>query len=106
MIAELVIGVGCIALGFYAVYKLHDNCILIIYRRERSAGDAVTRGGSGRGQFSFGRTFRDLMQALKEHGSLNINYGSSSRRGNSSSHNLSMTRGQGVSNSRPEPISQ
>lgn len=75
MIAELIIGVGCLTLGFYAVYKLSNNCILIVYRRDRD-NDVTTRHGSGRHHFSFGRTVRDAMHTLREHGSLDINVGS------------------------------
>ncbi len=93
MITELVIGLGCIALGFYAVYKLSGNCIVIVYRRERSGGDVATRGGSRRPHFSIGRTFRNAVQALRDHGSLNVNFGANLGRGHHTSHNWSISRG-------------
>jgi len=91
MVAELIIGVGCIALGFYAVYKLSDNCILIVYRRDRDS-DVTTRHGSRRRHFSFGRTIRDAMQTLRERGSLDINVGSNRGGSINGSHNWSISR--------------
>ena len=91
MIPELVIGIGCVALGFYAVYKLSSNCILIVYRRDRDS-DVTTRHGSGRRHFSFGRTVRDAMQTLQEHGSLNVNVGSNRGGPINGSHNWNISR--------------
>ncbi len=93
MVPELVIGLSCVALGFYAVHKLSDNCVLIVYRRDRGEGGIVTRDGPRRSHFSLGRTFRDGMQALREHGSLNVNFGSNFGGRNQSSHNWSISRG-------------
>ena len=91
MITELILGAGCLALGFYAVYKLSDNCILIVYRRDRDS-DATTRQGTGRRHFSLNRTFRDAMHTLRERGSLNINVGSNRGGPIDGSHNWSISR--------------
>lgn len=91
MIAELALGAGCLALGFYAVYKLSDNCILIIYRRDRDS-DVTTRQSHGRRHFSLNRTVRDALHTLRERGSLNINVGSNRGGPIDGSHNWNITR--------------
>lgn len=91
MLTELVLGVGCLALGFYAVYKISDNCILIVYRRDRDS-DVTTRHGIGRRHFSLSRTVRDAMHTLRERGSLNINVGSNRGGPIDGSHNWNISR--------------
>ena len=108
MFVELTVAVGCLALGFYAVYKLSDNCILIVYRRDRDS-DVATRHGSRRGHFSFGRTIRDAMSTLREHGSLNVNLGSRQGGPINGTHNwsisrLATTRGSQGSTTRDLPV--
>ena len=93
MIAELIIGIGCIGLGFYAIHKMKDNCILIVYRRDKDSG-VTTRGGGSGSHLSFNRTIRDALSTLRERGSLNINVGSrpGTRGGIDGSHNWAISR--------------